>query len=221
MPILSDHKQTEQLTDQDFTALRRLLKLIRHDQQWIKEFISGLSHLAEDEKLAAAHVSAELIQAWQNDPLNKASQPGVLQCIGEAVGLIESAFLEIDENEFLELQNYLAVLRSGTWLADRISSECDFFVLGRRYTPTDIIRHITGAEVEAFQLDVETSKDMLRDYPQLFKDDLAALKAQEPPAATPTQNPAKKGAGKGRTGRMDRRAATRPRRKKQAASVAR
>ena len=122
MSILSDHKQTEQVTDEEFMTLRQLLKLIRHERQWVNEFVSSLSYLAKrDKELDAAHVGGQLLQAWQNDPLNRDSHPGVLHCIGEAAGPIESAWVEISDRKFQELRNYLAVVRDGGWLAPSIS----------------------------------------------------------------------------------------------------
>ena len=90
---------------------------------------------------------------------------------------IGDSYHEIDDNEFKALSHYLKVIRAGGWLADRMSLEFDMFAEGRRYTPGEVIQHLTDFAIEDFQENVDDAKNMIRDYPQLFQEDLQALGA--------------------------------------------
>ncbi len=190
MSILSDHKSSARLTDHEYEVLSAVLMLLRDKTEWVPAFLGSLKHhadeLADGQPVNHEFLMGDLIQARYNEPTNIESRYGVLMAISQKGG-----YEEIGITEFKELSDCLKVLRDGGWLSSRISTECRMFAEGSRYTPEQFIQHVIGFEVDEFQMDVESTKDMLRDYPGLFVEDLKALNAAvtEPTPAMPAEEP--------------------------------
>jgi hypothetical protein len=181
--LLSDHKRTELVTDEEFEILCKLLNLIRDKRQWMNTFMEGLSFFGEDSHTPRPkRIIYQVIQNWFNDAANTPEHDGVyngvLACIAETGG-----YDEITPAEFHQLRDYLAALRGGYWFAGCVAIECEAFVKGQRLTPTEIIQHIIGVEVGEFECAVLTTEAMLRDFPAMFQTEGAAV--AQPPASAP------------------------------------
>jgi len=91
MPIISDHKSTEQATDSEFETLTAVLKLLRHDSQWVPSFIKDLAEHAK-RNFSGFWVPTprgfihHLLQQWANEPANIAGFEGALSALGERGG---------------------------------------------------------------------------------------------------------------------------------------
>ena len=180
--LLSDHKRTELVTDEEFEILCNLLKLMRDKRQWMSTFMQGLSFFGEDGHTPQPkRIIYQVIQDWFNDAANTPEHDGVyngvLACIAETDG-----YDEITLGEFHKLRDYLYTLRGSYWFAERVSLECEAFVEGQRFAPTEIIQHIIGAEVGEFECAVLTTEAMLRDFPAMFQTEGTVAKT---PASAP------------------------------------
>ena len=194
--LLSDHKHTEPITDEEFEILCKLLNLIRDNRQWMSTFMQGLSFFGEDGHTPQPkHIIYQVIQDWFNDAANTPEHDGVLACIAETGG-----YDEITLEEFHKLRDYLYTLRGSYWFAERVSLECKAFVEGQRFAPTEIIQHIIGGEVGEFECAVSTTEAMLRDFPAMFQTEGAAV------AKTPASAPVCKKDRRGSSGRTAKRA---------------
>jgi len=175
MPILADHKTNELITASEHEVLGGLLTLLRAQTQWVPDLMGLLATYAEHVKrgvpLTPEMLLRDVMNSFTTDGTNPKSLEGVLMVVGRNRG-----YDEIDNDEFKELANYLRALRAGGWLAERMSLELDFFAEGRRYTPGEVIQHFTSS-LSNFEGSVSVAKDLVRDYPHLFEDDLKALSA--------------------------------------------
>ena len=194
MPILADCKTNELITEREHEVLSGLLALLRDETRWVPSFLRTLKlyyaeHLTRGIPFTPATVIGEVISAYHDEPTNLNPLDAVLIATDQRDGGYE----EIDASEFKELSNYLKVLRAGGWLAEHVSLEFDFFAEGRRYTPGEVIQHLTSFAFEGFQLNVDAAKVFLRDYPRLFEEDLKALNAAvtetQPQPAAPAAQP--------------------------------
>ena len=160
----------EIITGGECKTLQGLLKLLRSKKHpaWLETFLErltfGAEHPEHDEPIDVKEMLRMLLASVNEDI--KAEALDALLYFSPPSG--DDTLTPVDGDEHETLLRYLAVQRSGSWLAEFMDVECRIFETHKQRTPEEVIRGLVGSELPGFDCDVRTTKKMLKLHPDLF-----------------------------------------------------
>ena len=162
------------LTNTEAETLHGILKLMRNKEQprFVSKFIERLAGEGNYAEEGGKVEHDEMLRRLIVDMTEEAMPEGQA-----AHGVLCARKLRvISEKEFEALEAYLSLLRSQTWLECFIGVEVLLFNQGYRRTPKEVLSALME-EMENFKWDQKTTRSMLRDFPELFRDELTKTSA--------------------------------------------
>jgi hypothetical protein len=175
----------EMISDDECKLLQGLLKLYRSEAQprFMQTFLEhwawhGGSH--SDDPVDLKDVAFHLVESYNQGTLNE-NIGGLMIRYG---GPMADILRKLSEEQFDHLAKYLAVRRSGDWIATFVGVEVELFAEGKDRTPADVIKGLVN-DLEEFDMSIETTERMLRKHPDLFREAIAKIPPKEPVAAVP------------------------------------
>ena len=176
--LTNGYEINEVISSEETELLRGLLKLYRSEKQprWMENFLEhwafrGGEHC--DQPVELEDAAFHLIESYNQSTLDEGIG-GILARYGG-----KDTLREISEMEFDHLAKYLVLARSHDWMALFIRTEIEHYAYcNGRSTPAEVVKRLVG-EMEQFNIQVDIAEQMLRKYPELFREEIAKLATNE------------------------------------------
>jgi hypothetical protein len=186
------HKgSSEVIAESECETLHGLLKLLRSGKHpaWLGSFLESLTIYADaDEKPDARPVGPKEIVSSLLDSVGDTAAESIHGIVYLRRG---DKFTTISQKEHEMMLRFLELQRAGDWLAKFVDTQCRLYAEGHRQNPKEVIEALAGNELEEFDCGIETTRKMLKEYPELFQaevEQLAKVPAQSvEPKTEPTR----------------------------------